>query len=193
MKYIALSGAVCAGKTTLLGRLMDALGERAAAHEERPQDNPFIRNYYADARRWSFHAQAAFLSLYFERRDWLRRDREFFFFDRCLIENLVIARYRLLEGELTSDEYRVLERIARGMEALMPPIDRYIYLRCPAETLAERLRTRGMDYEGELGLRYAERLKALYDDWAQTLPRGRTLVLDDGAWTLEDVLSFIEA
>ena len=33
MKYIALSGAVCAGKTTLLGRLMDALGERAAAHE----------------------------------------------------------------------------------------------------------------------------------------------------------------
>lgn len=104
MKYIALSGAVCAGKTTLLGRLMDALGERAAAHEERPQDNPFIRDYYADARRWSFHAQAAFLSLYFEKPDWTRRDREFFFFDRCLIENLVIARYRLLEGELTNDE-----------------------------------------------------------------------------------------
>ena len=75
----------------------------------------------------------------------------------------------------------------------MPPIDRYIYLRCPAETLAERLRTRGMDYEGELGLRYAARLKALYDDWAQTLPRGKTLILDDGAWTLEDVLSFIES
>lgn len=87
----------------------------------------------------------------------------------------------------------MLERIARGMEALMPPIDRYIYLRCPAETLAERLRTRGLDYEGELGLRYAERLKALYDGWAQTLPREKTLVLDDGGWTLQDVLGFIDA
>ncbi len=192
MKYIALSGAVCAGKTTLLGRLMAALGDRAAAHEERPQDNPFLRDYYADARRWSFHAQAAFLSLYFDKPDWMRRDREFFFFDRCLVENLVIARYRLLEGELTGDEYAVLERIARGFELLMPPIDRYVYLRCPAETLAGRLRARGMDYEGALGLRYATRLKALYDGWAQTLPRDKTLVLD-GAWTLEDVLGFIEA
>ena len=193
MKYIALSGAVCAGKTTLLGQLMAALGDRAAAHEERPQNNPFIRAYYADAPRWSFHAQAAFLSLYFDQPDWMRRDREFFFFDRFIVENLVIARYRLLEGELTDDEYAVLERLAHGMEALMPPIDRYIYLRCPAETLAERLRLRGMDYEGALGLRYAERLKALYDDWAAHLPAERTLVLDDGRWTLNDVLSFIGA
>ena len=192
MKFIALSGAVCAGKTTLLGQLMEALGDRAAAHEERPQDNPFIRDYYADARRWSFHAQAAFLSLYFDKPDWLTCDREFFFYDRCLVENLVIARYRLMEGELTADEYAVLERMARGMAALMPPIDRYIYLRCPAETLAQRLRTRGMDYEGALGLTYATRLKALYDDWAKTLPREKTLVLDDGTWTLDDVLRFID-
>jgi len=45
MKYISISGAVAAGKTTLLERLLAHFGERAVAHEERPQDNPFIHEY----------------------------------------------------------------------------------------------------------------------------------------------------
>lgn len=42
MKYIAICGTVGSGKTTLLRRLTQRLGDRAAWHEERPQDNPFI-------------------------------------------------------------------------------------------------------------------------------------------------------
>ena len=64
MKYIAICGTVGAGKTTLLGRLIDRLGPRAAFHEERPQDNPYINDYYSDSKRWSFHSQVSFLSLY---------------------------------------------------------------------------------------------------------------------------------
>ena len=56
MKYIAICGTVGAGKTTLLGRLIDRLGPRAAFHEERPQDNPYINDYYSDSKRWSFHS-----------------------------------------------------------------------------------------------------------------------------------------
>ena len=52
MKYIAICGTVGAGKTTLLGRLIDRLGPRAAFHEERPQDNPYINDYYSDSKRW---------------------------------------------------------------------------------------------------------------------------------------------
>ena len=44
MKYVSISGAVAAGKSTLLGRLLARLGDRAVAHQERPQDNPFIRD-----------------------------------------------------------------------------------------------------------------------------------------------------
>ena len=42
MKYIAICGTVGAGKTTLLQRLTAYFGPRAAFHEERPQDNPYI-------------------------------------------------------------------------------------------------------------------------------------------------------
>jgi len=193
MKYVSISGSVAAGKTTMLNLLMQQLGERAKAHEERPQDNPFIRDYYADSKRWSFHSQMTFLALYFDDPQWKKQDREFFFFDRCLIENLVIARYRMEEGDLTQDEYAVIEKMAGGIAALMPPIDKYIYLRCSADLLVKRLRERGREYEGALGMAYASKLKALYDAWLETLPQDRVMIVDeDEGFDLADVLRFLE-
>ncbi len=193
MKYISISGAVAAGKTTLLERLLERFGERAVAHEERPQDNPFIREYYADSRRWSFHSQMTFLALYFDHMNWRDAGREFYFFDRCLIENLVLARYRLEVGDLTPTEYRVIEKMARGVEKLMPPIDSYIYLRCSVSLLTERLRLRGREYESELGRAYAEKLSELYEEWIEELPREKLLIVDaDSGVDLDEVTRFIE-
>lgn len=195
MKYVSISGAVAAGKSTLLGRLMARLGDRAVAHQERPQDNPFIRDYYADSRRWSFHSQMTFLALYFDSSAWRVTDKEYCIFDRCLIENLVLARYRLNEGDLTQEEFAVIEKMARGIESLMPPVDKYIFLDCSVELLTQRLRERGRDYEGALGESYARRLKALYDQWIATLPPEKVLIIhqDEGEADLEKVIRFIES
>jgi len=194
VKYISISGAVAAGKTTLLEKLMDCLGERAIAHEERPQNNPFIQEYYADSKRWSFHSQITFLALYFDDDRWLNSDREFYFFDRCLIENLVLARYRLNEGDLTQNEYDVIKKMAEGINRLMPPVDKYVYLRCSVPLLVQRLRERGREYEGSLGEEYARKLNELYEQWLETLPCERVLVVDeDRGVDIEAVLRFIEA
>lgn len=194
MKTISISGAVAAGKTTLLGRVLSRLGSRAACHEERPQDNPFIREYYADSKRWSFHSQMTFLALYFDDDGSVPEGTEFYLYDRCLIENLVLARYRLGEGDLTQAEYAVIEKMARGIERLMPPIDKYVYLRCPVPLLVERLRERGRDYEGDLGVAYATKLSALYEDWLATLPPERVMIVDEDVGVdLDAVIRFIEA
>lgn len=140
MKYIAICGTVGSGKTTLLSRLIGRLGSRAAWHEERPQDNPFITDYYADTKRWTFHAQVSFLALYFDRPKWREETAELFFFDRCFLENLVIAQYRRDQGDMTEDEYRTLCQLANGVSALMPEIDKYIYLDCSIGTILEHIR-----------------------------------------------------
>lgn len=191
MKHIAISGTVGAGKTTLLNRLTEALGSRACFHVEQPDVNPFIRLYYADSRRWSFHSQVAFLSAYAEDD---ARCADYYFYDRCLIENLVICRYRLQQGDLTEDEYAVLSRLAHGIEHLMPKIDGYIYLSASEELLCRRLRDRGRDYEQQLDMSYVRPLKKLYDEWAQALPKERTLILNaDEGYDINDILRFMEA
>lgn len=192
MKIVSISGAVAAGKTTLLNRLLNALGDRAVAHEERPQDNPFIRDYYVDSKRWSFHSQMTFLALYFDDDGWLKDNHEFYFFDRCLIENLVLAKYRLNEGDLTQPEYDIIEKMAKGIDRLMPPVDKFIYLRCSVPLLTRRLRERGRDYEGVLGEAYATKLSALYEQWLTELPSEKVLIVDEDAGVdLDEILRFI--
>lgn len=194
MQYIAISGAVAAGKSTLLEALKTQLGDRALVHTERPQDNPFISEYYSDSARWSFHSQMTFLALYFDDAAWQSEDRDFYLFDRCLIENLVIARYRLQAGDLTETEYAIIEKMAQGIDKLMPPIDKYIYLRCSVPLLLSRLRERGREYESELGRAYAEQQKALYDAWAAALPPEKVLVIDvDAGIDMDAILRFIGA
>lgn len=193
MQFISISGAVAAGKTTMLNRLLAALGERALAHEERPEDNPFIREYYSDSKRWSFHSQMTFLALYFDDESWRTADRDFYIYDRCLIENLVLAKYRLRQGDLTASEYAVIEKMAQGIDRLMPKIDKYIFLRCSVELLVERLRIRGREYEGALGEAYARELSALYEEWLAALPKDRVLIVDqDAGVDMDAVLRFLE-
>ena len=196
MQYIAICGTVGSGKTTLLRRLLARLGERAAFHEERPQDNPYINDYYSDSRRWSFHTQVAFLSLYFDDPTWQTGGAaDFFFFDRAFLENLVIAEYRRDQGDLSADEYAVLCKLAGGIAALMPPIDKYLYLDCSVQTVLRHMRERGREYEDALDLMYVYELKALYDKWVQTLPPERTLRIDmdRGDYDLEEIVKFIES
>ncbi len=197
MKYIAICGTVGAGKTTLLNRLIAHLGARAAFHEERPQDNPYISEYYADSKRWSFHSQVSFLSLYFDDARWRPGacEAEFFFFDRAFLENLVIAQYRLNQQDLTQDEYNILCKLAQGIASLMPPIDKYLYLDCSVSTIIEHMRHRGREYEDELDLMYVYELKELYDAWAKTLPPDRTLRIDmdKGAYSLASIVDFLQA
>ena len=175
MKYIAICGTVGAGKTTLLQRLTAYFGPRAAFHEERPQDNPYINEYYSDSKRWSFHSQVSFLSLYFDDEKWRPEvgDTEFFFFDRAFLENLVIAKYRLNQQDLTQDEFGILCKLAHGIASLMPPVDKYLYLDCSVSTIIEHMRQRGREYEDDLDLMYVYELKELYDEWAKTLPPER--------------------
>ena len=196
MQYIAICGTVGSGKTTLLRLLLAHFGPRAAFHEERPQDNPYIHEYYSDYKRWSFHSQVTFLSLYFDDPKWKNEsEAEFFFFDRAFLENLVIAEYRRDQGDLSEDEFAVLCKLAQGIESLMPRIDKYVYLDCSVQTVLSHMRKRGRDYEDELDLMYVYELKALYDKWAQTLPPERTLRvdMDRGEYDLNEIIAFLES
>lgn len=194
LQYIAISGTVGSGKTTLLNRLLERLGDRADFHRERPEDNPYITDYYADSQRWSFHSQVAFLSLYFDDPRWRGSHREFFFFDRSFRENLIIARYRRDQQDLTEEEYRILCRLGDGIADLMPPIDKYIYLDCSSYVISEHMKARGRDYEEDLDMFYIFELKRLYDEWKETLPKEKTLVVNmDEEYDLEAIVRFIES
>ena len=64
-----------------------------------------------------------------------------------------------------------------GLIWLLPPPDLLIYLRCPVQTLKERIRLRGRVMEKDIPTLYLKRLNALYEEWFSHYKLSPVLVL----------------
>ena len=58
-RLILVAGNIGAGKTSLTERIGERLGWRTAY--ESVSDNPYLPDFYADMKTWSFHLQIYFL------------------------------------------------------------------------------------------------------------------------------------
>ena len=58
-RFVLVAGNIRVGKTSLTDRLAAQLGWQAAF--ESVSDNPYLADFYADMRGWSFHLQVYFL------------------------------------------------------------------------------------------------------------------------------------
>jgi len=58
-RTIILAGNIGTGKTSLTERLGNRLGWQSAF--ESVTDNPYLPDFYADMKKWSFHLQVFFL------------------------------------------------------------------------------------------------------------------------------------
>ena len=58
-RFIVVAGNIGSGKTSITERIGARLGWRTAF--ESVADNPYLPEFYADMRQWSFHLQVFFL------------------------------------------------------------------------------------------------------------------------------------
>lgn len=178
-KYIAVAGNMGSGKSSLVQFL-------CSQYELQPffepnETNPYLKDFYGDMRRWSFHSQMYFLALKFRIHQQLEeaRDKVTVVQDRTIYEdaeifacNLYRSRKMLKRDWLT---YRALyESIVRS---LRPP-DLMIYLRATVRTVRKRIRLRGRPEEQSVPLRYVQRLNGLYEEWFDRYDLSPTLILE---------------
>jgi len=160
-KYIAVEGAIGAGKTSLA----QLLAERAKARLvlERLEENPFLPRFYEDRTKYAFQSQLFFLlNRYGQQRELLQQD---LFYD-CVICDYLFAKDRIFAYlNLDEDELVLYERIYDFLDEAIPKPDLVLYLQTSTDVLMERIRRRSRDYERNIPEEYVRDLNERYNSF----------------------------
>lgn len=83
--FVAVSGNIGSGKSTVTTLLCERLGWKP--YYEIVEENPYLADFYADMRRWSFHVQVFFLSKRFQHHQEIAAAPGSIVQDRTIYEN----------------------------------------------------------------------------------------------------------
>ena len=162
--YVALAGNIGVGKSMLTRLIGQTLGWRM--HFEPVINNPYLDDFYADMRRWSFHLQVYFLSQRFTVHKAILDDQGSAVQDRTIYEDVEIFAPTLhRRGCMDQRDYENYREVFASMTAFLRPPDLILYLWCRPETaLVAHPRARPQLREGDparLPRRPARRLRGL--------------------------------
>lgn len=160
-RYIAIEGPIGVGKTSLAQRLAERLGGVLVL--EAVEENPFLRHFYRDIRRYAFQTQLFFLlSRYRQQLDLAQHD----LFNRFTFSDYLFAKDQIFASlNLDADELRLYQDVYQLLRARIPVPDLVVFLQASTEVLWDRIRGRRRDYEDSLLPEYVERLNHAYNDY----------------------------
>ncbi len=175
-KFLAIAGNVGVGKSTLTGLLADRL--EWEPFYEAVDDNPYLADFYQDMRTWSFHSQIFFLSRRLLHHHQLIEHPNSVVQDRSVYEDAeIFAKNLYRQGHISDRDYRTYRELYETMTRFLPAPDLVIYLRAGVDTLLDRIRKRGREFEQDIDPKYLEQLNQLYEDWNTSFTLSPVLIV----------------
>lgn len=174
--HIAVAGNIGAGKTTLAKMLAKRYGW--TPRFEPVDNNPYLADYYADMKRWSFNTQIYFLNKRFREIVEISKSSETIIQDRSIFEDARIFAPNLHDMGMMSDrDFENYTELFDLMISLVNLPDLLIYIKSGIPNLVNHIEKRGREFEQSMRLDYLKGLNARYDEWIASYP-GKLLVVD---------------
>jgi deoxyadenosine/deoxycytidine kinase len=168
-RFVALAGNIGAGKTTAAKLISQSFGFEL--FDEPVIDNRFLKDYYADMRRWSFTLQLEFLIRRVEHHELIHSVKKSCVQDRTLYEDPeIFAKYLHGLGHMTNKEldlyYEYFQRLSRN---ITPPDKVICFSVGSVEVLLDRIRTRGRQEERGIQSQFLLGLNGYYTSFPHVL------------------------
>ena len=160
-RFIAVEGAIGAGKTSLVNLLGKQYGAKVILEDN--DTNPFIAKFYEDRDAYSFQTQIFFLLNRFNQYLELAQ-RELF--NSVVIIDYLFQRDKIFaQLNLEDHEYRLYEQIFNLIDPKAPKPDLVIFLQASTEVLLEILSKRGRDYEAFMDPDYLDSVNKAFNNF----------------------------
>jgi deoxyadenosine/deoxycytidine kinase len=159
INFLAIEGNIGAGKTSLAKILSERMQAKLVLEEV--EENPFLKEFYKDKKRWAFQTQIYFLfSRYRQQQELSTRDlfQKKVACDYCFDKDKIFASINLNEKELF-----LYQKISAYLEKELPKPDLVIYLQATVPVLLKRITSRGRSYEKEIEPEYIQALNEAYN------------------------------
>lgn len=174
--YIAITGNIGCGKTTLTEILSSRLG--ITPYYE-TNDNPYIGDFYDDMSRWSFNLQVYFLASRIMQVSDILRSNSDLVQDRTVYEDAYIFAENLHDmGLMATRDYETYMKIFSMSSEVIPHPDVMIYIKASVPTLINQIQKRGRAYEMSIQEGYLERLNTKYEQWIGSVYKGKVITID---------------
>ncbi len=160
-RYIAIEGPIGVGKTTLAQILAERAGARLVL--EPIEENPFLPQFYDDARKFAFQTQLFFLLSRFQQQQALHQQE---LFSTSTVSDYLFAKDRIFAAlTLDQNELSLYERLYGALGPRVVKPDLVIYLQARTDVLLQRIKRRGRAYERQIAPGYVEALATAYSDF----------------------------
>ncbi len=158
-KSIVIEGPIGVGKTSLVNLLAKKFSARRVL--EAAEDNPFLKHFYTDTKRYAFQTQLFFLlSRYRQQMELAQQD----LFQQNVVCDYLFDRDKIFAYlNLDDNELALYEQIYALLKARVIVSDVVIYLQASTEILIERIKRRGREYEKHISKQYVEELNQAYN------------------------------
>jgi deoxyadenosine/deoxycytidine kinase len=156
-RHIAIEGPIGVGKTSLVQLLAERY-EGVMVLED--ITNPFLASFYEGQPGAAFQVQIYFLLSRFQQQ---RDIAQMHLFQRLVLADYTFPKDRIFAYlNLDDTDLKIYEKLYPVLEQEVPRPDLVIYMQASVETLLERIRGRGREYEKSLDPEYLERLSEAY-------------------------------
>ncbi len=166
-KIVVVAGNIGVGKTSLTERIGARMGWLTGF--ESVSDNPYLPDFYADMKTWSFHLQVYFLGHRADQYLQTANAPRSAILDRSIYEDAYIfARALHHMGNLSERDYMAYRRLFEVVVNGLPAPHLLVYLKAPVDVLMERIHRRARGIETGITQEYLSLLDTFYDDWLKS-------------------------
>jgi deoxyguanosine kinase len=173
-RYVVVEGPIGVGKSSLTRLLAKEFNARAFL--EKPEENPFLGQFYQDRRKYAFQTQLFFLLQRFQQQ---KEIAQFDLFNQVTLCDYLFAKDRIFASlNLDDNELSLYEQIYNLLSGQIPVPDLIIFLQAKPEVLLHRIKTRSHSYERDIDLEYLKTLTEAYNYFFFHYTQSPLLIVD---------------
>ena len=192
--HISIEGTIGVGKTSLAHILCKELGAKLIL--EQFEENPFLKGFYKDSKRYAFQTQLFFLLSRYKQQDEFKQTD---IFTKSIVSDYMFMKDRIFAAlNLDDKEMTLYNSIANILEKNIIYPDLIIFLQSETDRLINNIKIRGRKYENNMDWNYIDSLNQMYNEYFFRYDKSPLLIINtndidfvNNKDDLEEIIQFI--